>query len=64
MPSLEEVLTGFPNRHFILHIKSNDPTEGEALARTLLTMPRDELQWLAVTGEIAPLRLSEGLCLQ
>jgi glycerophosphoryl diester phosphodiesterase len=55
MPSLEEVLTRFPNRHFILHIKSNDPKEGEALGGTLLTMPRDESQRLAVTGGDRPI---------
>jgi glycerophosphoryl diester phosphodiesterase len=56
MPSLEEVLTRFANRPFILHIKSNDAKEGEALGRTLLTMPRDEWQRLAVTGGDRPIQ--------
>jgi glycerophosphoryl diester phosphodiesterase len=56
MPSLVEVLTRFPKRQFILHIKSNDPKEGEALGRTLLAMPAQERQMLTVTGGDLPIR--------
>src|SRR5215813_10416440 len=35
MPSLEEVLKAFSNRRFLIHIKSNDPHEGEQLASHL-----------------------------
>jgi len=55
MPSLEDVLTRFPNRHFILHIKSNDPKEGAALGRTLRSLPQDESQRVAVTGGDRPI---------
>jgi glycerophosphoryl diester phosphodiesterase len=59
LPSLNEVLTRFPEKHFILHIKSNDPREGETLGRTLLALPPGQRQMLAVTGgdlSIATLR--------
>src|SRR5215475_7004019 len=35
MPSLDEVLTAFPDKRFLIHIKSNDADEGEKLARRL-----------------------------
>jgi glycerophosphoryl diester phosphodiesterase len=55
MPSLGDVLIRFPDRHFILHIKSNDPKEGEALGRTLLALPAKERDLLAVTGGDRPI---------
>jgi glycerophosphoryl diester phosphodiesterase len=56
MPSLGDVLIRFPDRQFILHIKSNDPNEGEALGRTLLALPAKERELLAVTGGDRPIR--------
>ena len=32
MPSLDEVLAAFPDKRFLIHIKSNDPAEGRQLA--------------------------------
>jgi glycerophosphoryl diester phosphodiesterase len=55
MPSLDDVLTRFPDRHFLLHIKSNDPKEDEALGRTLLSLPLRQRQLLAVTGGDLPI---------
>jgi glycerophosphoryl diester phosphodiesterase len=55
MPSLSDVLIRFPDRHFILHIKSNDPNEGEVLGRTLLALPAKERDLLAVTGGDRPI---------
>jgi len=55
MPSLADVLTRFPDKHFLLHIKSNDPKEGEALGRTLLALPPAQRQLLAVTGGELPI---------
>jgi len=33
MPSLDEVLETFPNRRFLINIKSNDASEGTSLLR-------------------------------
>jgi glycerophosphoryl diester phosphodiesterase len=35
MPSLDEVLAAFPDKRLLIHIKSNDPAEGVALAEFL-----------------------------
>jgi glycerophosphoryl diester phosphodiesterase len=35
MPSLDEVLDTFPERRFLIHVKSNDPNEGAALVKWL-----------------------------
>ncbi len=40
MPSLDEVLEHFPDRSFLIHIKSNNPQEGEILAQYLGNMAR------------------------
>ncbi|MEM6806999.1 MAG: glycerophosphodiester phosphodiesterase family protein [Bacteroidota bacterium] len=37
MPSLEEVLDSFPDKRFLIDIKSNDPKEGKLLAQKLAT---------------------------
>ncbi len=55
MPSLEDVLTRFPDKHFLLHIKSNYSMEGEALGRTLLALRPDQRKLLAVTGGDRPI---------
>ncbi|MDQ0246426.1 glycerophosphoryl diester phosphodiesterase [Bacillus fengqiuensis] len=55
MPSLEEVLSHFPDRSFLIHIKSNDPTEGTQLARYLSTLPEKRLSQLAVYGGDEPI---------
>jgi glycerophosphoryl diester phosphodiesterase len=54
MPSLDEVLARFPDRRFLIHIKSNDPREGEALAERLLRLPAPRLDHLMVYGGEAP----------
>lgn len=38
MPSLEEVLTTFPDRNFLINVKSNDTAEGELLAERLTVL--------------------------
>ncbi|MFI9552317.1 glycerophosphodiester phosphodiesterase family protein [Nonomuraea endophytica] len=35
MPTLEEVLTAFPGKELLLHIKSDDPADGEKVAAAL-----------------------------
>ena len=60
MPSLDEVLSHFPDKQFIIHIKSNDPREGKALAGTLAAMPSGQRQLLAVTGGDRPISIVRG----
>lgn len=55
MPSLDEVLTHFPNGAFLIHIKSNDPLEGEYLAEYLAKFPENKLEQLAVYGGDKPI---------
>jgi len=55
MPSLDEVLGAFPNGSFLVHIKSNDPGEGEALATKLKTFPSSALRNLMVYGGDRPI---------
>lgn len=55
MPSLEEVLSHFPERSFLIHIKSNDPAEGTQLARYLSALSEERLSQLAVYGGDEPI---------
>ncbi|EMT52085.1 glycerophosphodiester phosphodiesterase family protein [Brevibacillus borstelensis] len=62
MPSLEEVLNHFPEQSFLIHVKSNDPTEGEQLAAFLSGLPASQLERLTVYGGDEPIAaLKEGL---
>jgi glycerophosphoryl diester phosphodiesterase len=54
MPSLQEVLAHFPDRSFLIHIKSNDPEEGELMAGFLQTLPVERLASLTVYGGDQP----------
>lgn len=56
MPSLDEVLTAFPNKSFLIHIKSDDPDEGELLAKHLSKLPKDRLTQLSVYGGDQPIK--------
>ncbi|WP_439497337.1 glycerophosphodiester phosphodiesterase family protein [Bosea sp. (in: a-proteobacteria)] len=55
MPTLDEVLARFPDRRFLIHIKSNDPREGEALAARLLKLAPEQLARLMVYGGDQPI---------
>lgn len=55
MPSLDEVMTYFPNRSLLIHIKSDNPQEGEKLANYLSKLPESRLQQLAVYGGNQPI---------
>ncbi|WP_202945782.1 hypothetical protein [Acetonema longum] len=55
MPSLDEVLAYFPERSFLIHVKSNDPKEGELLAQYLSKFPVERLNQLAVYGGDQPI---------
>ena len=62
MPSLDEVLTRFPEGDFLLHIKSDDSSEGELAAKFLLGLPGERLKKIVVYGGDQPIsRLREKL---
>ena len=54
MPSLDEVLAAFPERRFLINIKSNDPDEGVALVKRLRQLPAERRAALIVYGGDAP----------
>jgi glycerophosphoryl diester phosphodiesterase len=54
MPSLDEVLSHFPDQEFLIHIKSDDPLEGEQLANYLATRPDAQLKRMTVYGGDQP----------
>ena len=54
MPSLDDVLTHFPDRAFLIHVKSGDRREGEVLAEYLRRLPAERLAQLAVYGSAQP----------
>ena len=62
MPTLDEVLARFPDRRFLINIKSNDPREGDLLADRLLQLPPQQLARLMSYGGTLPeARLSERI---
>ena len=54
MPSLEQVLTTFPDRDFLIDVKSNDADEGALLAERLATLTAGRAGEIAVTGGSRP----------
>lgn len=62
MPSLTEVLDHFLDRSLLIHIKSDDPREGELLADYLKKLPEERLARLIVYGGDRPIAvLKENL---
>lgn len=61
MPSLDEVLETFPDRRFLINVKSNDPTEGEMLAAVLNGLTPDRRQALMVYGGDRPVAALSAL---
>ncbi|WP_070001159.1 glycerophosphodiester phosphodiesterase family protein [Cellulosilyticum sp. I15G10I2] len=62
MPTLDEVLDYFEGQAFLIHIKSNDPEEGELLAQYLQNIPQSRLDRLIVYGGDEPIdRLKQNL---
>lgn len=55
MPTLDEVLSTFPDRSLLIHIKSDDPREGVMLAERLSKLPPERLERLAVYGGDRPI---------
>ena len=54
MPSLEEVLTTFPDGHFIINVKSQDPDEGERLTNRLAALSPERQEQIMVYGADQP----------
>jgi glycerophosphoryl diester phosphodiesterase len=62
MPSLDEVLATFPDKRFLINIKSNDPREGDLLADRLSQLPPSQLALLMAYGGDLPIqRLHERM---
>lgn len=60
MPSLEDVLTAFPERRFLIDIKSNDPAEADRLLDYLAGIPGLDTARLSFYGGWRPIeRLRE-----
>jgi glycerophosphoryl diester phosphodiesterase len=57
LPSLDEVLAKFPDKHFIINVKSNDETEGEKLAAYLGRLAPKARAQLMVYGGTPPVEL-------
>lgn len=55
MPSLTEVLNRFPDKSFLINVKSNDPDEGKLLAQYLSKLPKKQQDLLAVYGGDEPI---------
>lgn len=55
MPELDEVLETFDDRDLLLHVKSDDPAEGRALAERLATLPAERRARIAVYGGDQPI---------
>lgn len=54
MPTLDEVLQTFPDRRFLINVKSRDPSEGERLAARLLQLTESQRALLSVYGGHEP----------
>lgn len=60
MPTLDEVLAAFPGKGLLIHIKSNDPTDGERLAARLRQLTPEQRDRLAVYGGHRPVSVVRG----
>ena len=56
MPSLSEVLTAFPQKAFLINVKSNDADEGAQLADMLAQLPSERLDRIMVYGGDQPIQ--------
>ena len=57
MPSLEEVMTTFPDRKFVINVKSQDPKEGLLLANRLAALSPERQAQMMVYGGAQPVSL-------
>ena len=58
MPTLDEVMAAFPGKGFLIHIKSNDPSDGEKLAERLKRLAPEQRDSLAVYGGHRPVSIA------
>jgi glycerophosphoryl diester phosphodiesterase len=61
MPTLDEVLAAFPDKRFLIHIKSNDPDEGRVLAARLGSLPPAQLPRLMIYGGNLPVAAARDI---
>ena len=61
LPSLDEVLRAFPDKRFLIHIKSNDADEGRRLAERLKSLPPQQLQRLMIYGGALPVAAARAM---
>ena len=61
MPSLDEVLATFPGKRFLIHIKSNDPHEGDLLNQRLMKLTPEQRGKLSVYGGDLPISVLRKL---
>jgi glycerophosphoryl diester phosphodiesterase len=57
MPTLDEVFDHFAEPAFLIHIKSDDPGEGELLAEFLNNVPEERLRHVTVYGGDEPIAI-------
>jgi len=50
MPSLDEVLSTFPDHRFLINVKSGDPHEGDLLAERLMQLPPEQRALIMAYG--------------
>jgi glycerophosphoryl diester phosphodiesterase len=60
MASLDELLAAFPDRRFLINIKSNDAAEGVQLAAALAKLPAQQRALLAIYGGAKPMDAFRG----
>jgi glycerophosphoryl diester phosphodiesterase len=56
MPSLDEVLAAFPDKRFLINIKSDDAGEGEILGKYLARLPEVQRRRVMAYGGERPMR--------
>jgi glycerophosphoryl diester phosphodiesterase len=61
MPTLKEVLLTFPGKDLLIHIKSNDPEEGEHLADYLIKNRQNDFGKISVYGGDEPISSLKNL---
>lgn len=64
MPSLDEVLQTFPDRRFLINVKSRDRSEGEKLAAVLNRLPSEQRRLIMAYGGDEPIEAIRRLAPQ
>jgi len=60
MPSMAEVLAQFPEKEFLIHIKSNDAKDGELLAKYLGELSEEQQKLITVYGDNEPIEILQA----